>query len=62
MVQLSQAWRGRSADASWLSMLVETFEQVGRADLRAVACDPPVLAALMVQLARPVSPRGGLLH
>jgi hypothetical protein len=44
---------------SWLSALVDRFEQTSRTDIRAVPCDEPVLAALRIQLARPASPRGG---
>jgi hypothetical protein len=45
--------------ASWLSMLVDTFEETSQSDLRAVPCDDRVVAAFKAQLARPAAPRGG---
>jgi hypothetical protein len=58
MIQLSQQWHPGSGDMSWLSTLVDGFEQASRADLRAVRCDERVLAAFAAKLAQPVSPRG----
>jgi hypothetical protein len=63
MFQHSQMFRwpnrGRhdGDSASWLSILVDTFEETSRSDLRAVPCDDHVVAAFKAQLARPVSPR-----
>jgi hypothetical protein len=58
MVQPSQQWLPASGDMSWLSILVDRFEQVSQADLRAVRCDEHVLAAFAAKLAEPVSPWG----
>ena len=41
----------------WLSMLIDTMEEISRPELRAVPCDGRVLAALRAQLARPASAR-----
>jgi hypothetical protein len=40
----------------WLSMLIGAMEQASRAECRAEPCDPPILAQLRLQLARPASP------
>jgi hypothetical protein len=37
-------------------MLIDTMEAVARPELRAVPCNPSVLAAVRAQLARPASP------
>jgi hypothetical protein len=37
-------------------MLIDTMEKVSCSDLRAVPCDPELLAAVKAQLARPASP------
>jgi hypothetical protein len=42
-------------EQDWLSMLIGAMEQASRAECRARPCDPPVLARLRAQLARPVS-------
>ena len=36
-------------------MLIDTFEEVSRPEIRAVPCDRAVLDALRAQLARPAS-------
>jgi hypothetical protein len=54
MVQIQQQGRIGARDASWLAMLIDSFEATGRAPVS----DPRVLAALMAQLVQPVSPRG----
>jgi hypothetical protein len=54
-----QQRRGRPSDASWLSMLIDRFEETCRPNFRPVACDPRLLAALMAQLANPPMPQGG---
>jgi hypothetical protein len=46
-------------DASWLSILVDTFEKISQSDLRAVPCDDHVVAAFKAHLARQVLSRGG---
>ena len=55
-VSRSQGWRPEGDDRRWLSMLIDTMEQVSRPECRAAPCDPFVLAAVRAQLARPVSP------
>jgi hypothetical protein len=56
MGQQLQPWRSGSSEKLWLSMLIDTMEAVARPELRAVPCDPSVLAAVRAQLARPASP------
>jgi len=51
----SEGWRREGADRRWLSMLINTIEEVSRPEIRAVPCDPFVLAALRAQLARPAA-------
>jgi hypothetical protein len=41
----------------WLSRLIDTMEQISRPELRAVPCDPQLLAAVRAQLARPALAR-----
>jgi hypothetical protein len=53
MGQAIQTWRSGSEQRAWLSMLIDTFEEVSRPEARAVPCDSHVLAALRAQLARP---------
>jgi hypothetical protein len=54
MGQQLQRWEPGTGERLWLSMLIEAMEAVSRAEIR--PCDQSVLAALTVQLARPVSP------
>jgi hypothetical protein len=56
---LPQRWRCHVHDRLWLSMLVDSFEQVSSSDLRGVPCAEAVLLALQAQLARPTLPQGG---
>jgi hypothetical protein len=55
MGQQLQGWRSASSQRLWLSMLIDTMEEISRPDRRAVPCDGQVLAALLAQLARPAS-------
>jgi len=55
MGQAFQTWRSGSEQRAWLSLLINTFEEVSRPEMRAIPCDSHVLAALRAQLARPVS-------
>ncbi len=55
MGQALQTWRSGSEQRAWLSMLIDTFEEVSRPETRAVPCDSELLAALRAQLARPAS-------
>jgi hypothetical protein len=58
MGQALQTWRSGSEQRAWLSLLIDTFEEVSRPETRAVPCDSHVLAALRAQLARPASDFG----
>jgi len=51
--QQIQGWRSASGQRLWLSMLIDTMEEISRPELRAVPCDDQLLAALRAQLARP---------
>ena len=55
MGQQLQGWRSASSQRLWLSMLIDTMEEISRPERRAVPCDGQVLAALRAQLARPAS-------
>jgi hypothetical protein len=48
-------WRTEGGQRAWLSMLIDTMEQVSRPETRAIPCDVNVLAALRAQLARPAT-------
>ncbi len=56
MGQQLHAWRSADGERMWLSMLVDTMENVSRPEIRSLPCEPSILAALRAQLARPVSP------
>ncbi len=58
MAQALQTWRSGSGQREWLSMLIDTFEEVSRPESRSVPCDSHALAALRAQLARPASAFG----
>ena len=53
MSQQRQTWRSGQAERLWLSMLIETMEEVSRPERKAEPCDPKVIAALRAQLALP---------
>jgi len=55
MGQQIRTWRSETSQRLWLSMLIDTMEEISRPELRAVPCDGRVLAALRAQLARPAS-------
>ena len=55
MGQQIGTWRTGRDQRAWLSMLVDTMEQVSRPELRAIPCDGQILAALHAQLARPAT-------
>jgi hypothetical protein len=52
-----QTWRAGNGERLWLSMLIDTMEQVSRLELRAKPCDGVTLAGLRAQLALPASIR-----
>ena len=58
MGQQLRTWRSGAEQTVWLSALIDAMEEVSRPEVRAVPCDPFVLAALRAQLARPVSVAG----
>jgi hypothetical protein len=58
MGQALQTWRPGSQQRAWLSLLIDTFEEVSRPEARAFPCDSHLLAALRAQLARPASTFG----
>jgi hypothetical protein len=49
-------WRSRQGQSRWLSVLIDTMEQVSRPEYRSLPCDRSVLAKVSAQLARPASP------
>jgi truncated hemoglobin YjbI len=53
-----QPWRSGNRQDLWLSMLIDTMEEVARPEIRAMRCDISLLAAVKAQLARPAPPRG----
>ena len=55
MGQQLRTWRSGSGQRAWLSMLIDTMEEISRPELRAVPCDGLLLAAFRAQLARPAS-------
>jgi hypothetical protein len=56
MGQQFQSWRSADGQRLWLSMLVDTMEDVCRAEVSGLPLQPSLLIALEAQLARPVSP------
>ena len=55
MGQQIPGWRSASGQRLWLSMLIDTMEEISRPKLRDVPCDDQLLAALRAQLACPAS-------
>jgi hypothetical protein len=56
MGQQFQSWRSEGSQRRWLSMLVDTMEEISRPDRRRWPCSPSVLIAVQAQLARPATP------
>jgi hypothetical protein len=54
MGQQLQTWQS-AGGRQWLSTLIATMEEVSRPELRAVPCEPELLAALLASLSRPAS-------
>jgi len=54
--RLSGDWKSGDGQRLWLSMLIDTMEQVSRPDFRRLPCHPSVLIAVEGHLARPASP------
>jgi hypothetical protein len=55
MGQQLRTWRSGGDQRAWLSMLIDTMEEVSRPETRAVPCDSQLLAAFRAQLARPAA-------
>jgi hypothetical protein len=55
MGQQLQRWRSGDGEKLWLSMLIDTMEDVARPEVRSLPCDPSILIALRAQLAQPAS-------
>ncbi|WP_028346509.1 hypothetical protein [Bradyrhizobium murdochi] len=57
MGQQLQGWRSASAQRLWLSMLIDTMEEISRPERCDEPCDAQLLAALRAQLSRPALAR-----
>jgi hypothetical protein len=55
MGQQLQPWRSGGSEM-WLSMLVDTMEEISRPGIRGLPCSPSVLIAFRAHLAHPASP------
>ena len=55
MGQALQTWRPGSEQRAWLSLLIDTFEEVSRPENRALPYDHHALVALRAQLAGPAT-------
>jgi hypothetical protein len=53
--QQPREWRSASGQRLWLSMLIDTAEEISRPARRTVPCDRQAITALREQLARPAS-------
>jgi hypothetical protein len=51
-----QPWRSGDGQQLWLSMLIDTMEEVSRPEFRGLPCSPAVRIAVEAQLALPASP------
>jgi hypothetical protein len=56
MGQQLQPRRSGHGQDLWLSMLIDTMEEVCRPEIRAMRCDVSLLATVKAQLTRPASP------
>jgi hypothetical protein len=56
MGQQLQQWRSAGGEKLWLSVLIDTMEQVSRSELRSQPCDRSVVDAVFAQLSRPAAP------
>ena len=54
MGQQLQRWRS-GGEKLWLSMLIDTMEQVSRSESRGQPCDRSVVAAVFAQLSGPAA-------
>lgn len=53
MGQQLREWRSASSQRLWLSLLIDTAEEISRPEQLAVPCDRQAITALRAQLARP---------
>ncbi|MDO9058662.1 MAG: transcriptional regulator [Bradyrhizobium sp.] len=56
MGQQLQQWRSGGGEKLWLSMLIESMEEVSRPELHSRPCKRSVVAAVSAQLSRPAAP------
>ena len=56
MGQQLQRWQSADGEKLWLSILIDTMEQVSRSELRSQPCEGVVVAAVFAQLSRPAAP------
>jgi hypothetical protein len=56
MGQQLQSWRSGDGQKLWLSLLVDTMEEVSRSSRHGLPCSPSIIIAVQAQLARPASP------
>lgn len=55
MGQQLQSWQSGDGEKLWLSMLIDTMEEVSRPEIRCLPCDRFILASVYAHLARPAS-------
>ena len=55
MGQQLQSWRSGNGQNLWLSALIDTMDEISRAEWRAIPCDRLEVAAVRTQLARPAA-------
>lgn len=55
MGQQLQSWQSGGGEKLWLSMLIDTMEEVSRPEIRSQPCDWLILASVYAHLARPAS-------
>ena len=53
MGQQLREWRSASSQRLWLSLLIDTAEEISRPERRPEPCDRQAITALRAQLARP---------
>ena len=53
MSQHIRPWQTDDGERQWLSMLIDTMEEISRPELRSTPCDRSVLSAVSEQLSRP---------
>jgi hypothetical protein len=58
MDQQTRQWCSGNGEMAWLSTLVGTLETLSRAEVRAMPCDPALLAVVKAHLSRPAAPHG----